>query len=609
MPLKGLVTMYSITVTERGKQPERIELDKPEIVLGRAYGNDIILARSSVSKRHVRIVVTEDRFVVHDLQSTNGTSVSGNKISAPTEVKSGDTIVVGDFRVLLKHEGAGVPRPSVSEYVIGPPISPSGNMPSLTGSHAQVMPRDIETGSHLPATGFGKEATSTRVTSVHSALAEGLTVGVPSFSAAGKLTPASPSSSASVEGERLAAEAPSRRARIRIERQPAVFGPLRRPEGAAFAEVFAAALNGALLRVSLADLPLAYPTRQEDVLRFSPLVAKAVDLATPADFDGDERAALAPLLLAELLGLGPLELLLSTTEATEVHLQATGEIFERQANNRLQRAEVGFGRQETALLAFRRLAIAAQVGSGGSARILLDGFPTVVVNGAKSAEGGAASIMRAPSSIGDVRATFRAGDPEAILSWLQGALRLRANVVVSSPNRSLATSFIHGLLADSSDRIVIVEEVPSTTLRGFNVLRLENNTNSLNSDLQRAFMLRPDYAIIDPLVEKDVAIWLAGPTGHAVSSLVAVAARSSADAISSLAFAAAEHCAAESAAVHDRLAARIDLLIHVDADAGGLFVVSMSELTLAAHPRFAREQLYGTNGVCNLRPLRFLTES
>lgn len=83
-------------------------------------------------------------------------------------------------------------------------------------------------------------------------------------------------------------------------------------------------MNGALHRVNLADLPLAYPTRQEDVLRFSPLVAKAVDLATPADFDGDERAALAPLLLAELLGLGPLELLLSTTEATEVHLQATG---------------------------------------------------------------------------------------------------------------------------------------------------------------------------------------------------------------------------------------------------------------------------------------------
>ena len=601
--------MYSITVTERGKQPERIELDKPEIVMGRAYGNDIILARSSVSKRHVRIVVTEDRFVVHDLQSTNGTSVSGQKISAPTEVKSGDTIVVGDFRVLLKHEGAGVPRPSVSEYVIGPPISPSGNMPSLTGSHAQVMPRDIETGSHLPATGFGKDATSTRVTSVHAVLGEGITLGVPSFSAGSRLSAATQNGSASVDHDRAAPEAASRRARIRIERKPAVFGPLRRPEGAAFAEVFAAALNGALLRVSLADLPVAYPIRHEDVLRFSPLVAKAVDLATPPEFDSEDRAALAPLLLAELLGLGPLELLLNTTEATEVHLHAAGEIFERQADSSLQRAAVGFGRQETALLAFRRLATAAQVGNGGSARILLDGFPTVVVNSANSAEGGAASISRSPRSTGDVRSTFRASNPDAIVAWLHEALRSRSNVVVSSPNRSLATSFIHGLLGDSGDRIVIVEEIPSSTLRGFNVLRLEHNTNSLNSDLQLAFMLRPDYAIIDPLVEKDVAIWLAGPTGFAVSTLVAIAARSSADAISSLAFAAAEHCAAESAAVHDRLADRIDLLIHVDADANGLFVVSMSELTHAPHQRFAREQLYGANGVCNLRPLRFLTES
>ena len=600
--------MYSITVTERGKQPERIELDKPEIVLGRAYGNDIILARSSVSKRHVRIVVTEDRFVVHDLQSTNGTSVSGQKISAPTEVKSGDTIVVGDFRILLKHEGAGVPRPSVSEYVIGPPISPSGNMPSLTGSHAQVMPRDIETGSHLPATGFGKDVTTTRITSVHATLAEGITLGVPSFASSNKPAPGTPNSSVSVEQERLPADAATRRARIRIQRNPAVFGPLRRPEGAAFAEVFAAALNGALLRVSLSDLPVAYPTRQEDVLRFSPLVAKAVDLATPADFDSDERAALAPLLLAELLGLGPLELLLDTTDATEVHLHAAGEIFERVADNGLRRAAVGFGRRETAMLAFRRLAAAAHVSNGGSARILLDGFPTVIVNGANPADGGAASITRSPKSVADLRPSFRTGDPDAVLAWLGEAMRNRANIIVSSPNRALATSFIHGLLADSSERIVIVEEIPSTTLRGFNVLRLEHNTNSLNSDLQRAFMLRPDFAVIDPLVEKDVAIWLAGPTGYAVSTLVAVAARSSADAISSLAFAAAEHCAAESSAVHDRLAGRIDLLIHVTADADGLFVVSMSELVPTAQHRFAREKLYGLDGVCNLRPLRFLTE-
>lgn len=595
--------MYSITVTERGKQPERIELDKPEIVLGRAYGNDIILARSSVSKRHARIVVTEDRFMVHDLQSTNGTSIGGHKISAPTEVKSGDTIVVGDFRVLLKHEGAGVPRPSVSEYVIGPPISPSGNMPSLTGSHAQVMPRDIETGSHLPASGFGKDVTTTRITSVHAALAEGITLGVPSLKAA-----ATPASIAAVDQERPSADASSRRARIRIQRNPSVFGPLGRPEGAAFAEVFAAALNGALLRVSLTDLPVAYPTRQEDVLRFSPLVAKAVDLATPADFNSEERSALAPLLLAELLGLGPLELLLDATEATEVHLHAAGEVFERLADNSLRRAAVGFGRPETAMLAFRRIASAANVANGGSARILIDGFPTVVVNSANPADGGAASISRSPKSVLDLRPAFRTGEPDAILAWLHDAMRNRANIIVSSANRSLATSFIHGLLADSSERIVIVEEIPSATLRSFNVLRLEHNTNSLNSDLQRAFMLRPDFAIIDPLVEKDVAIWLAGPTGYAVSTLVAVAARSSADAISALAFAAAEHCAAESSAVHDRLAARIDLLIHVSSDANGLFVVSMSELVPSGQQRFAREQLYGPGALCNLRPLRFMTE-
>ena len=87
-----------------------------------------------------------------------------------------------------------------------------------------------------------------------------------------------------------------------------------------------------------------------------------------------------------------------------------------------------------------------------------------------------------------------------------------------------------------------------------------------------------------------------------------IAARSSTDAISSLAFAAAEHCASESAAVHDRLAARIDLLIHVDSDERGIFVVSMSELAPTPQQRFAKETLYTAAGVANLRPLRFMSE-
>lgn len=600
--------MYSITITERGKQPERIELDKPEIVLGRAYGNDIILARSSVSKRHVRIVVTDERFVVHDLQSTNGTTVAGQKISAPTEVKSGETIVVGDFRILLKQEGAGTPRPSVSEYVIGPPVSPSGSIPSLTGTHAPVMPREIETGSHLPATGFAKEVTTTRITSVHASLSDAIVQGVPTLAATSKPATPTPISNGVADPERIAADSIGRRQRIRLERPIGIFGGLHRPEGKAFADVYAAALNGALLRISASDLPLAYPTRQEDVLRYSPLVAKAVDLATPADFPSEERAALAPLLLAELLGLGPLELLLSESRGTELHLHASGDLYERGTDGLLRRLEQGFVRRETALLAFRRLATAANLSGGGSARILLDGFPTVVLCAAQPNEGGAVSISRSPLALDDVRKTIRSGDAEAVLNWLLDALRKRANIVVSSPNRSLATSFTHGLLAGAGDRIVIVEEVPSTTLRGPNVLRLEHNTNSLNSDLQRAFQLRPDFAIIDPLVEKDVAIWLAGPTGYAVSTLVVIAARSSTDAVSSLAFAAAEHCASESAAVHDRLAARIDLLIHVDSDEHGLFVVSMSELVPTPQQRFAKETLYSAAGGANLRPLRFTTE-
>ena len=71
---------FAIVINEKGGQPRRQEFLKGEITIGRVQGNDIVLPKQNVSKRHSRIVLKNGKFVITDLKSTNGTYVNGRKL-------------------------------------------------------------------------------------------------------------------------------------------------------------------------------------------------------------------------------------------------------------------------------------------------------------------------------------------------------------------------------------------------------------------------------------------------------------------------------------------------------------------------------------------------
>ena len=98
--------MFAIVVNEKGGEQKRLEFDKPEVTIGRVQGNDIILPKGNVSKRHSRIVLKDGKFIIVDLKSTNGTYVNGRKITSPLVVKGSDKIYIGDF-ILSIEELAG----------------------------------------------------------------------------------------------------------------------------------------------------------------------------------------------------------------------------------------------------------------------------------------------------------------------------------------------------------------------------------------------------------------------------------------------------------------------------------------------------------------------
>src|SRR5688572_31788779 len=102
--------MVNLLLTEKGGDTKQLSFDKDEVTIGRVQGNDVVLPKGNVSKRHCRIFSQAGRFSVEDLKSTNGTYINGRKIAETTLVSGTDKIYVGDF--VVKVENAAVDAPA-----------------------------------------------------------------------------------------------------------------------------------------------------------------------------------------------------------------------------------------------------------------------------------------------------------------------------------------------------------------------------------------------------------------------------------------------------------------------------------------------------------------
>ena len=69
------------------------------LVIGRSSSCDIHVPDSEMSRRHAEVSSHNGGVVVRDLGSTNGTSVNGSMISAPTTLAAGDVIAAGTTEI------------------------------------------------------------------------------------------------------------------------------------------------------------------------------------------------------------------------------------------------------------------------------------------------------------------------------------------------------------------------------------------------------------------------------------------------------------------------------------------------------------------------------
>jgi pilus assembly protein CpaF len=122
--------MFTILIQEKGGEQRRMVFNKPEVTIGRVQGNDIVLPKGNVSKRHARIVLKDGKFIIVDLKSTNGTYVNGRKITSPLVVKDSDKIYIGDFIVGVDESVSGDSDGASSETGTTPPGERGASAPN-----------------------------------------------------------------------------------------------------------------------------------------------------------------------------------------------------------------------------------------------------------------------------------------------------------------------------------------------------------------------------------------------------------------------------------------------------------------------------------------------
>jgi hypothetical protein len=98
--------------------------------IGREFDNDLSLDALQVSRHHVRLTRQDERIVVEDLQSANGTLINGEPLLAPRFLQSGDIIGLGSFTFKAEGPVQNIPQARIKTQTH--PIAPVEN--SKTGS-------------------------------------------------------------------------------------------------------------------------------------------------------------------------------------------------------------------------------------------------------------------------------------------------------------------------------------------------------------------------------------------------------------------------------------------------------------------------------------------
>ncbi len=93
-----------LEILHGGDKVEDISITRSPVTIGRLSSNDIVLSDNNVSRRHAELRREGDRWVIVDLDSTNGTLVNG-KLTREHPLSDGDRLTFGRSEMIFRLGG------------------------------------------------------------------------------------------------------------------------------------------------------------------------------------------------------------------------------------------------------------------------------------------------------------------------------------------------------------------------------------------------------------------------------------------------------------------------------------------------------------------------
>ncbi len=506
--------MFTVTVTEKGGSPTVREFDQPEVTIGRIQGNDIVLAKSNISKRHARIINNGGSFVVIDSKSTNGTYVNGKRIDAPHDLRAGDKIFVGDFTLEVEFVGNQKARSRSAPPPPPPEEAPVARPPSGEAKSGDLLSDDEwGVGSDLDkdwADDWGDQKGDGTATSSDDRFRGPTALNEEKKRPA---RPAPPSREApSRPAEAIEAPVKPRREPEPPARAPRAQRPARPPQGEEFAQSLRTVHERLLRSLDLRRLNIDKMGDEE--LRAQTRAA-VKEIIGALQSQGELPRAVDPeelnkAVLDEALGLGPLEDLLHDESVTEIMVNGAQQIFVERSG-KLEMTERAFSSDQAVLGVIER--IVAPIG-----RRIDESSPMV---DARLRDGSRVNAIIPPLALRGPTLTIRKFTREPLLvddlvgfgsltaamaEFLEICVKARRNILISGGTGSGKTTMLNVLSSyiPEHERIITIEDAAELKLEQAHVVCLEarppniegKGAISIRDLVRNALRMRPDRIVV-----------------------------------------------------------------------------------------------------------------
>ncbi|MBI5299978.1 MAG: Flp pilus assembly complex ATPase component TadA [Deltaproteobacteria bacterium] len=322
-----------------------------------------------------------------------------------------------------------------------------------------------------------------------------------------------------------------------------------------------------------------------------------------------DKTALLEELLSELLGLGPLEKLISNSGYSEILVNGAGTIYVEE-KGKLRLTPLKFLNADSLQKTIERilLPVGRRVDESSpmvDAR-LHDGSRVNIILSPLALNGPVISIRRFSKELLGPKNLIQMGAAsEETFAFLEEAVRTRKNILVSGGTGSGKTTLLNVLSSfiPETERIITIEDAAELQLRQPHVVRLESRPSNIEGkgsitirDLVRnALRMRPDRIVIGECRGGEALDMLqAMNTGHE-GSLTTLHANAPRDALNRLEtlvmFSGME---LPSKVIREQIASAIDLIIQVSRLSGGeRKITQISKITGLEGDVFLLEDIFG----------------